>query len=238
MLCFTLHSCGRDRDWAWDRGCAAIVSKDSGYCQCTGGRTTKRYVKHKGPVQWLPARLCISSTSLTSMLWRYRMSCGRHTPFTCAAECDKLNDYPDDSLALPQNVSCPGQGMAQLPAVVLWVSRVAWALVDCVSCCFHAASLTSSRHIVNWHLFAPSAMPMSPVHKVAMGGIDPILSHCLARLSIFSVQLHNIVYFTSATLTWVQVQERCNKMLPANSFQNGEATSGTLMHKQPSYGGR
>lgn len=36
-----IQACDRERDWAWDRDCAATVSKDSGYCQCTGGRITK-----------------------------------------------------------------------------------------------------------------------------------------------------------------------------------------------------
>ena len=46
LACFmpNLCACIRERDWAWDRDCNAQISTDSGYCQCTGSRTTKRYV--------------------------------------------------------------------------------------------------------------------------------------------------------------------------------------------------
>ena len=47
-----------------------------------------------------------------------RLSCGRHVPFTCAAECDKLNDNPDDSLDLPRNVTCPVLGEHQLASLL------------------------------------------------------------------------------------------------------------------------
>ena len=33
----------RERDWAWDRDCDAWISMDSGYCECSGNLTTKRY---------------------------------------------------------------------------------------------------------------------------------------------------------------------------------------------------
>jgi hypothetical protein len=39
-----------------------------------------------------------------------RMECGRHAPFTCAAECGKLNSDMRDALKLPTNVSCVGRG--------------------------------------------------------------------------------------------------------------------------------
>lgn len=37
------------------------------------------------------------------------MECGRHAPFTCAAECGKLNNDMRDAVKLPTNVSCPAQ---------------------------------------------------------------------------------------------------------------------------------
>ncbi|DBB17802.1 TPA: hypothetical protein ACH3X3_002830 [Trebouxia sp. C0006] len=76
------HSCSPfgERDWAWDRDCDAWISMDSGYCECSRNLTTKR------------------------------LSCGRHTPFNCAAECGELRENGEVALALPHNVSCPYSG--------------------------------------------------------------------------------------------------------------------------------
>ena len=65
------------------------------------------------------------------------MSCGHHVPFTCTAECNKLNDQPDDSLALPKNVSCPPGA-----DVLVQASQQAFvAAVSVVICCNDACKL-------------------------------------------------------------------------------------------------
>lgn len=97
----------RERDWAWDRDCDAWVSADSGYCECSGNLTTQRLSRSAS------ANLNLSVVSTLQQkvhTCACRTTCGRHIPFTCVAECDKLNDEPNAALPLPHNISCPLSG--------------------------------------------------------------------------------------------------------------------------------
>ena len=108
-----------ERDRAHDKGCEYRIRKDSGYCECTGGLTTKRFVSCFFSLSFFLFLVSLSRFFLPFFLLTpfsfllpphnpfTRVSCGRHGGFTCDDECEKLNGQPELARRFPSNVSCP-----------------------------------------------------------------------------------------------------------------------------------